>query len=79
MQIAYNVVYSKRRTISLIVERDNSVVVRVPEGTSTDRIERMIEKKKLWLFEKTQHPRKYPNRKHQKEIVSGESVLYLGQ
>jgi predicted metal-dependent hydrolase len=78
MQIAYNVVYSKRRTISLIVERDNSVVVRVPEGTSTERIERMIEKKKLWLFEKTQHPRKYPTKKNHKEIVPGESVLYLG-
>jgi predicted metal-dependent hydrolase len=78
VQITYDVVYSKRRTISLIVERDNRVIVRAPEGTSGERIERVIENKKLWLFEKTQHPRKYPLRKHRKEIVSGESVLYLG-
>jgi predicted metal-dependent hydrolase len=78
MQIAYDVVFSKRRTISLIVERDNRVVVRAPEGTTDERISRLIEQKKFWLYEKTQHPRKYPSHKLLKELVSGESVLYLG-
>jgi predicted metal-dependent hydrolase len=69
MQIAYDVVFSKRRTISLIVERDNRVVVRAPEGTTDERISRLIEQKKFWLYEKTQHPRKYPTHKLLKELV----------
>ena len=78
MQIAYDVVFSKRRTITLIVERDNRIVLRVPEGTPNERIEHLIEQKKRWLYEKTQHPKKYPERQQRKEVVSGESVLYLG-
>lgn len=78
MKVAYEVVYSKRRTIGLTVERDNRVVVRAPEGTSSERIDKLIERKKLWLFEKTQHPKKYPLQKIRKEVVSGESLLYMG-
>ena len=32
MDLDYKIVYSNRKTISLIVERDRSVVVHAPEG-----------------------------------------------
>jgi len=79
MEFEYEVVYSDRKTVSLIVERDRSVIVRAPIGTSDTDIERIIAEKKLWLFEKLRHPQKYPQPPIKKEFVTGESLLYMGR
>ena len=79
MEFEYEVVYSKRKTISLIVERDRSIVVRAPIGTTNFEIEKIIENKKLWLFEKLRDPHKYPKPPIKKELVNGESLLYKGR
>lgn len=79
MQLDYKVIYSNRRRLQISVERDKSVVVRAPEGTSTEKIESAIEKKKLWIYEKTRHPQKYQEAKKKREYISGTSILYLGK
>jgi len=79
MQLAYRIVYSKRKTLGLIVERDGSVVVRAPVGTPEDTIRETVEAKRLWLYEKLGHERKYPPRRVRKEFVSGETIPYLGR
>lgn len=79
MDIEYDVKFSDRKTLGLTVERDMSVVVRAPKGTSWERIEAFVEKRKLWIKEKQLHPQKYRPPRPIKEFVSGESVLYLGQ
>jgi predicted metal-dependent hydrolase len=79
MKLNYTVVYSKRRTLSLIVERDGAVVVRAPLGTSDTSIRRVVEAKRLWLYEKTNHKQKYPAYATRKEFVAGETLLYLGR
>ncbi len=79
MKLDYRVVYSHRRTLSLSVERDASVVVRAPEGMPEETIRRAVETKKLWLFQKTRHVQKYPAHRRRKELVSGESIPYLGR
>ncbi len=79
MRVDYKLIYSKRRTIGLTVERDSQVVVRAPHGMSEDHIRQAVETKKLWLFEKTNHAQKYPDVPHQKEFVTGETLLYLGR
>lgn len=81
MNLDYTVVYSKRKTLTITVERDRSVVVRVPEGTDPDTICRIVESKKHWIYEKTRHPQKYNGLPHPpgKELVSGESMPYLGR
>ncbi|MBI5564244.1 MAG: M48 family metallopeptidase [Chloroflexi bacterium] len=79
MKLNYSVVYSKRRTLSLIVERDGSVVVRAPLGTSDTSIRHAVEAKRLWLYEKTNHKQKYPAYVTRKEFVAGETLLYLGR
>ena len=79
MELDYQVIYSDRKTITLIVERDRSVVVRAPEGTSDDKIRQVIEAKKLWLYEKLHNSQKYPTEPVQKEFITGESLLYLGK
>lgn len=81
MELNYKVVYSKRKKLTITVERDRSVTVSAPEGTSAERIKAIVESKKLWLYEKTRHQQKYDPIPHApgKELVTGESLPYLGK
>ncbi|CAB3741286.1 hypothetical protein LMG22037_06476 [Paraburkholderia phenoliruptrix] len=81
MELEYKVVFSRRKTLTITVERDRSVVVIAPEGTPRDKIHEIVESRKLWLYEKTRHARKYDPLPHPpgKELVAGESLLYLGR
>jgi hypothetical protein len=79
MQIEYSIKYSNRKTLSIIVERDRSVIVHAPLNTSKEVIEKEINKRKFLLFQKINHPQKYEIPKPRKEFVSGESLLFLGK
>ena len=76
--IPYSIMYSKRKTIAIIVERDRSVVVRVPMNTPTDSIDALMQKKRQLLRKKISNTQKYPLQHTPKEFVSGESLLYSG-
>jgi|SRR5947209_5726264 len=79
MNLKYNIVYSSRKTCGITVERDRSVVVRAPYGTPQEKIEAIVEKKKLWLYEKVRHVQKHSGLLEEKEFVSGTTILYLGK
>ena len=82
MDLAYTIKRSaKRRKLTITVERDRSVVVHAPEGMSEDKIRRVVESKRQWIYVKKGHPQKYQALPHPpgKELVSGESALYLGR
>lgn len=80
MTLSYTTKYSdKRKTLGLVVERDKSVVVLAPSGTSSETVERFVEKKKLWLFEKINHSPKFGVPKPQTPFISGKAILYLGR
>jgi predicted metal-dependent hydrolase len=72
---------AKRRKLTITVERDRRIVVHAPEGMSDDKIRQVVESKRQWIYEKTGHPQKYQGLPHPpgKELVSGESALYLGR
>lgn len=81
MDLQYQVVYSKRKTLGITVARDCSITVRAPFGLDIEKIRSLLESKKGWLYEKTHHLQKNSD-KHQrlkKELVSGESMPYLGK
>lgn len=82
MELAYEIRRSARRKkVTITVERDRTVVVHAPEYVSEARIQKIVNSKRLWLFEKLRHEQKYqplpppPG----KELVNGESALYLGR
>ncbi|MFN8713903.1 MAG: M48 family metallopeptidase [Bacteroidota bacterium] len=79
MEIAYSIQYSKRKTISIIVERDRTVVVRAPLNTSRELIDTEVRKRKYLIFKKVNHPQKYTLPRDRKEFVSGEALLYCGK
>jgi len=82
MELSYTIKRSeKRRKLTITVERDRSVVVHAPAGTPAAKIREVVESKRNWIYEKIHHPQKYQDLPHPpgKELVSGESTLYLGR
>lgn len=82
MDIDYIIIRSPRRKkLTITVERDRSVVVHAPESTPEDKIHQVVKAKRQWIFEKMRHPQKYRDLPHPpgKELVNGESALYLGR
>src|SRR5947209_3419717 len=79
MNLEYSVIYSSRKTLGITVERDRSVVVRAPHGTPQDKIDSIVEKKKLWLYEKIGHVQKHDHKQKEREFISGATILYLGK
>lgn len=72
---------AKRRKLTITVERDRSVIVHAPLETTDAKIQQVVESKRQWIYEKIGHPQKYKDLPHPpgKELVSGESALYLGR
>ena len=81
MELNYRTIFAKRKTLTITVERDRSIVVTAPEGTAPEKIHQLVESRKLWLYEKTRHVQKYDPLPHPpgKELVTGESLPYLGR
>src|SRR5690606_25368567 len=82
MDLDYTIKRSpKRRKLTITVERDRSVVVHAPVGTSAETIEEVVRAKRAWIYEKTRHSQKYQELPHPpgKELGSGEAALYLGR
>jgi len=82
MELAYIIKRShKRRKLTITIERDRSVVVHAPEGVTDEAIRHVVDSKRQWIYEKIKHQQKYKDRPHPpgKELVSGESALYLGR
>jgi hypothetical protein len=72
---------SKRKKLTLTVERDRAVIVHAPQNMPDDEIQRVVESKRQWILAKLRHPQKYQNRQHPpgKEVVNGEAAPYLGR
>lgn len=75
--ITYQIIYSKRRTVSLVVNREGQLVVRAPKRVSRAEIERLVQEKSDWVqkvLEKAKQ-RQIPK----KQFAEGELFWYLGK
>jgi predicted metal-dependent hydrolase len=72
---------NRRKKLTISIERDRSIIVHAPEGTSEEKVHQIIESKRQWIYHKINHEQKYHDMPHPpgKELVSGESALYLGR
>jgi predicted metal-dependent hydrolase len=78
-EIKYNLVFSRRRSISIVVNPDKTVTVRAPLKASLKTIEKFVQAKASWI-------RKHLNNKSgirlmdtRKKYTDGELHLYLGK
>lgn len=82
MDLSYEIRRStRRRKVTITVERDGEVVVHAPDGVPEDKLRQLVDSKRQWLFEKLNDAQKYQPLPHApgKELVNGESALYLGR
>lgn len=79
MNLDYTVKFSNRKTLRINIERDRSITINAPEEMSVEKIHSEIEKKKLWIYQKRNHPQKQNENLSSKKYESGSSILYLGQ
>ncbi|MFW5703760.1 MAG: M48 family metallopeptidase [Patescibacteria group bacterium] len=82
----YYLIREHRKSISLTVKPDKTLLVKCPEHATEDRINEFLKRKWKWLDTKIQFfdsfaCKEKPNGRleHGTEYVSGESLLYLGR
>lgn len=75
----YDLIMQDRKTLSLTVRPDLSIVLKCPCSIENERVESFLKKKWFWLGKQLSFFRKYQRRTYRKEYVSGEGFLYLGK
>lgn len=77
--ISYNLSRSQRKTASIYIERDGQVSVKVPAGISQEKINDILEKKRVWIYKGLAQWRVLNASKVHREFVNGEGFMYLGR
>lgn len=68
-----------RQTVEIIVERDASLQLKIPHGTTVERAERFIAKKRDWVYRKLNEKDALTGPPVVKQFVEGEGFAYLGR
>lgn len=78
-EIAYEIVRSRRTTADIVIERNGRVLVRAPVDVSDERIERIVERKRYWIYRNLAEWRDLNATRVVREYCNGEGFLYLGR
>ena len=63
--------YMKRKTMLISIENDGSVLIKLPEGTKKDEIDKLIKSKEKWILNKVALVKDRPK-------LKTDEILYLG-
>lgn len=69
----------RRKTLGLTVDRAGELVVHSPATVSEAELQNWVSQKLLWVHQKLLRKEKYSQGINRLEVVSGESIAYLGQ
>ena len=78
-EIKYNVVFARRRSISIIVRPDKSVTVRAPLRMPLSTIEKFVKSKSSWIKKHIDSDPSIKLSNNGKKYTGGEVHLYLGK
>lgn len=78
-RINYCVVRSGRKTVSVIIDPVDGVIVRAPQRVNDTQIQEIVKRKAPWILGKLKGVHEMVDHPPKKEFVSGESFLYLGR
>lgn len=70
---------SRRKTVSIFIERDGSVRVLAPESAPDEKIESAIKTKEYQIYSKLARWKELNQGKVKREYVNGQSFLYFGR
>ncbi|GAA0496826.1 SprT family zinc-dependent metalloprotease [Salinibacillus aidingensis] len=77
--IEFSVEFKKRKTMEISVEPPDNVCVVAPFDTSEEMITEKVKKKASWIVQKLYLFRDIEYQKINRELVNGESFMYLGR
>lgn len=77
--IAFDVIFKKRKTMEIAVEPPNIITVTAPIGTTEDEILKKVQGKGSWIIQKIYSFKHMQYRHINREFVNGESFMYLGR
>ena len=77
--IPYQVIRSRRSTADVIIERDGSVLVRVPEWADDKQVAEIVESKHYRIYQSLAEWRDLNATHVFREYKNGEGFLYLGR
>lgn len=77
--ISYVLNRSNRKTISIYLERDSTITIIAPKEITIPEIEKVIESKRPWIYKSQSEFEILNQNKVKREVVNGESYLYLGK
>ena len=76
--IDYTVAFQKRKTLSIIVETSQEVLVKAPLGTSKKYIDNFIKDREVWILKQKKYFSSFQEHKKINYIV-GDTIFYLGK
>lgn len=77
--VAYTIKRSKRKTISILVERDGSVTIRAPKEMAELELEKAVKTKEYLIYKHLAEWEQLNASKIEREYVNGQSFMYLGR
>lgn len=77
--ITFNIKKSRRKTLSIYIERDGTVTVIAPKNSTDKEIQEVIKKKEYQIFKSLAEWEFTNSTKTEREFVNGQSFLYLGR
>lgn len=77
--IDYNIVFVKRKTLSICVNPDGSVFLKAPIEASLESIRQKVQKRANWILRQKRFFESFGTPTTQRQYISGESHLYLGR
>jgi predicted metal-dependent hydrolase len=78
-EISYQVIYSSRRTLSINILPDASVIVRAPYRTSEKTIIKLVNSKATWIRKHTEKFRKNDSKNPARLFADGQKHLFRGK
>jgi predicted metal-dependent hydrolase len=70
---------TERRTTDIVIERNGTVVVRPPKNMIPEKVDRVVESKRTWIYRSLAEWRDLNATAVVREWVNGETFLYLGR
>ena len=72
------IIRSKRKTLTIIVKKDGSFIIRAPKRTADHEIQEFVEQHKAWIERKQAQARSMVV-ESPKQYIQGETFLFLGK
>jgi predicted metal-dependent hydrolase len=77
-ELTYKVIFSRRRSISIIVSPEKGVTVRAPYRASMKTIKKLVHDKSAWIKKHLDNHSDLNRINHGKKYINGEKHLFMG-